>query len=136
MGTLFVYIIKSALCLTLLYLPYTLLLRKEKLHSLNRTVLLGILVVSFLLPALHGQPFGNLSFSCQAKGIQGRVLLKLIIQKDGSISDKVEVVKSPHPDLTAEAKRVVSLMPKWVPGKQNGKPVSSYFAIPMGFRLQ
>lgn len=74
--------------------------------------------------------------SCQAKGIQGRVLLKLIVRKDGSISDKVEVVKSPHPDLTAEAKRVVSLMPKWTPAKQGGKPVSMYYVIPFMFRLK
>ena len=50
MGTFLVYIIKSAFCLTLLYLPYTLLLRKEKLHRLNRMALFAILVASFLLP--------------------------------------------------------------------------------------
>ena len=49
MGTFLVYIIKSALCLTLLYLPYTLLLRKERLHRLNRMALLAILAASFLL---------------------------------------------------------------------------------------
>ena len=48
MGTFLVYIIKSALCLTLLYLPYTLLLRKERLHRLNRMALLAILAASFL----------------------------------------------------------------------------------------
>ena len=47
MGTFLVYIIKSALCLTLLYLPYTLLLRKERLHRLNRMALLAILAASF-----------------------------------------------------------------------------------------
>lgn len=50
MGTFLVYIIKSALCLTLLYLPYTLLLRKERLHRLNRMALLAILAASFLFP--------------------------------------------------------------------------------------
>lgn len=62
MGTLFVYIVKSALCLTILYLPYTLLLRRERLYRQNRALLLGILVVSFLLPAWHGNPLGSLSF--------------------------------------------------------------------------
>ena len=53
MGTFLVYIIKSAFCMVLLYLPYTLLLRKERLHRLNRLALLVILVVSFLLPAVR-----------------------------------------------------------------------------------
>ena len=74
--------------------------------------------------------------SCQAKGIQGRVRLKLIIRKDGSISDKVEVVESPHPDLTAEARRVVSLMPKWTPAKQGGRAVNLYYTLPVMFRLK
>lgn len=73
--------------------------------------------------------------SCRAKGIQGRVRLKLIIRKDGSISDKVEVVESPHPDLTAEARRVVSLMPKWTPAKQGGRAVNLYYTLPFMFRL-
>ena len=58
MGTFLVYIIKSALCLTLLYLPYTLLLRKERLHRLNRMALLAILAASFLFPPSQAEWFG------------------------------------------------------------------------------
>ena len=54
MGTFLVYIIKSALCLTLLYLPYTLLLRKERLHRLNRMALLAILAAFVPFPAFAG----------------------------------------------------------------------------------
>lgn len=73
--------------------------------------------------------------SCIAKGIQGRVILQFIIRKDGSISDKMTAIRSPHPDLTKEAKRIISLMPKWIPGKQDGKPVNTMFTIPISFRL-
>ena len=66
MGTFLVYIIKSAFCMTLLYLPYTLLLRREKLHRLNRLALLAILVVSFLLPAVREEWFGGAWMSWQS----------------------------------------------------------------------
>lgn len=59
MGTLFVYIIKSAFCLMVLYLPYTLLLRHERLHRINRVVLLSIVVFSFLLPSVREGWFGG-----------------------------------------------------------------------------
>ena len=67
MGTFLVYIIKSAFCLTLLYLPYTLLLRKEKLHRLNRMALFAILVASFLLPLAQEEWFGPRFCSVWAK---------------------------------------------------------------------
>lgn len=57
MGTFFVYAIKSAFCLALFYLPYTLLLRNEKLHNINRLVLCGILVASLLLPLVSWEWF-------------------------------------------------------------------------------
>ena len=66
MGTFLVYIIKSAFCMTLLYLPYTLLLRRERLHRLNRLALLAILVVSFLLPAVREEWFGGAWMSWQS----------------------------------------------------------------------
>lgn len=50
MGTLFIYAIKSAICLALLYLPYTLLMRKETFHSFNRKALLMVILLSLILP--------------------------------------------------------------------------------------
>ena len=67
--------------------------------------------------------------------IEGRVLTRFIINSDGSISD-VEISKSVHPLLDAEALRVVSSMPNWTPGKVNGKAVKVRFMLPITFRLQ
>lgn len=68
-------------------------------------------------------------------GIQGRVTVTLVVEKDGSITD-VQEMRSPSEDLTKEAKRVVLSMPKWKPGKQNGKPVRVKYMLPITFRLQ
>ncbi|UKK57650.1 M56 family metallopeptidase [Prevotella communis] len=70
----------------------------------------------------------------EEKGLQGRVVVRYIIEKDGSISE-VEIVKSVNEYLDAEAIRVVKAMPKWKPGKQNGEPVRVKFTIPVTFRL-
>lgn len=63
---------------------------------------------------------------------QGRVLVTFIIEKDGCVSNAV-VVKNVWPSLDAEALRVVRAMPKWTPGKQNGKVVRVKFTIPFNF---
>lgn len=66
--------------------------------------------------------------------IHGRVYVKFVVEKDGSISD-VEVVRSVHPSLDAEAVRVVKLMPKWKPAEYRGKPVRTKFTLPISFRI-
>lgn len=66
--------------------------------------------------------------------VQGRVTLSFIIEEDGTISD-IKCMRSPHDDLTKEAIRVVKLMPKWLPGKQNGKVVRVKYVLPVTFRL-
>ena len=71
----------------------------------------------------------------QEKGIQGRVVVKFIVEKDGSISN-VEVNQSVDPDLDNEAMRVVKAMPKWIPGQINGKAVKVECSHPFVFRLQ
>ena len=67
--------------------------------------------------------------------IQGRVIVSFIVEKDGSISN-VKVAKSLDPLLDKEAVRVVSGMPKWIPGRQNGVAVRVRYIIPVTFRLQ
>ena len=69
------------------------------------------------------------------KGIQGRVIANLVINKDGSISD-VEVMRSVHPLLDAEAVRVIAEMPNWKPGMQRGQAVRVRFTLPIAFRLE
>lgn len=66
--------------------------------------------------------------------IEGRVYIRFIVEKDGSISN-VEAIKSPHESLEKEAIRVVSNMPKWIPAKQRGKNVRAQFTLPINFRL-
>jgi len=68
------------------------------------------------------------------KNLEGKVVIKFIIETDGSISN-VEVVQSVAPILDEEAVRVIKLMPKWKPGKQRGKFVRVYFQIPIRFSL-
>jgi periplasmic protein TonB len=68
-------------------------------------------------------------------GIQGRVVVQFVVEKDGSVS-QVKVVRGVDPSLDKEAVRVISSMPKWIPGKQNGVSVRSRFTVPVTFRLQ
>jgi protein TonB len=72
--------------------------------------------------------------SCRENNIQGRVLVTFIVEKDGSITKPV-VVKSVNHLLDAEALRLVSAMPKWKPGRQNGQAQRVKFTIPINFRL-
>ena len=67
-------------------------------------------------------------------GIQGRVVATFVVEKDGSISN-AKVMRSIDPLLDAEALRVISSMPNWIPGKQDGKPVAVKYTIPVTFKL-
>ena len=71
----------------------------------------------------------------EENGVQGRVIVTFVVEKDGSITD-VRVVKSVDPSLDKEAQRVVKSMPKWIPGKQNGAAVRVKYTVPVTFRLQ
>jgi len=67
-------------------------------------------------------------------GIQGKVILRFVVGKDGKISD-VKVVKGIDPSCDNEAMRVVKAMQPWIPGRQNGNPVAVYFTLPVTFQL-
>ena len=71
----------------------------------------------------------------EENGIQGRVVCTFVVERDGSVTD-VRVAKSVDPSLDKEAVRVVSAMPKWIPGKQNGQSVRVKYTLPVTFRLQ
>ena len=71
----------------------------------------------------------------EENGIQGRVICTFVVERDGSITD-VRIAKSVDPSLDKEAMRVVSKMPKWIPGKQNGSAVRVKYTLPVTFRLQ
>lgn len=71
----------------------------------------------------------------QENGVQGKVIVQFVVNKDGSIVDPV-VVRSVDPYLDKEALRVISMMPKWSPCMQRGKPVRVKYTVPVTFRLQ
>ena len=79
----------------------------------------------------------NLRYPTKAReaGKQGRVIVQFVVRKDGSLSD-FKVLRPVDPWLDAEAIRVISTMPKWKPGMQDGKPVSVKFTLPVTFMLE
>lgn len=79
----------------------------------------------------------NLQYPSAASdnGIQGCVMLSFIVERDGSISH-IEITRLVDPSLAKEAMRLVKSMPKWNPGKQNGKVVRTRYNLPINFRLK
>lgn len=77
----------------------------------------------------------NIKYPAEAakNDIQGRVIVQFVIGKDGMVSDAA-VMRSVDPLLDAEALRVINAMPKWNPGKQDGKPVAVRYTLPVTFR--
>ncbi|MDR2233323.1 MAG: M56 family metallopeptidase [Tannerella sp.] len=72
----------------------------------------------------------------QEAGIQGRIPVQFIVEKDGSLSNiQISNDKKIDPELDAEAIRVISSMPKWNPGKLKGNVVRVRFTLPVNFRL-
>ena len=71
----------------------------------------------------------------QELGIQGRVMVQFVVNKDGSIVD-VKVLRSPDSSLAQEAARLVGSMPRWIPATQNGKPVRARFNLPIIFHFK
>lgn len=72
--------------------------------------------------------------SAKDKKIEGRVVLRFCINKLGGV-EQVVVLRGIDPALDAEAIRVVKSLPAWQPGKQDGKPVNTWFALPITFSL-
>lgn len=70
----------------------------------------------------------------QDNNIQGTVLVGFVIDKDGSAIEPT-IIQSVDPSLDQEALRMISVMPKWTPGYDKGKPVRVRFQIPIRFRL-
>lgn len=71
---------------------------------------------------------------CKENQIEGKVILKFIVDKSGKVID-IDVVKHADKNLEEEAIRVLSKSPKWKPAKQNGRIVSMYFYLPINFEL-
>lgn len=71
----------------------------------------------------------------QENGIQGKVYVSFVVDKDGGISD-AKIVRNVDSSLDKEALRVINSLPKWKPGKQRGKPVRVAYTVPISFVLQ
>ena len=80
---------------------------------------------------------GNIKYPTisQETGSQGKVIVQFVVDKDGTITNP-EVVRGVDPYLDKEAVRVISSMPKWKPGVQNGKKVRVKYTVPVMFRLR
>lgn len=72
--------------------------------------------------------------TAMAAGVQGRVVVEFVVEKDGSLGD-IKVLKSVSPDLDAEAVRVAETMPAWTPAQKDGQPVRCKMALPVSFKL-
>ena len=71
----------------------------------------------------------------QENGIQGKVTLTFVIERDGSLTN-IQVMQSPDRSLADEAVRVLQSSPKWTPGKQRNSPVRVRYTLPVEFRIQ
>jgi len=72
--------------------------------------------------------------SAKNNKIQGRVIIRFCVNSTGSV-DRVSVLKSVSPDIDAEAIRVISSLPAFIPGRQGGKPVPVWYMVPVNFAL-
>jgi protein TonB len=71
----------------------------------------------------------------QENGIQGKVFVNFVVDRDGSISG-AKIARGVDPSLDKEALRVIGTLPKWKPGKQRGKTVRVSYTVPISFQLQ
>jgi protein TonB len=88
------------------------------------------------MPAFYTFVQKKLKYPAQARrmGIEGKVFVEFVIEKDGSITD-VKFIKGIGAGCDEEAVRVVQSAPKWKPGKQRGKPVRQRMVLPIAFKL-
>ena len=88
------------------------------------------------MEAMYAYIVKNLKYpeAAKEKGIEGRVFVQFVIEKDGSISN-VKILRGIGGGCDEAAKEMVEKMPKWKPGKQKGKPVRFQFTLPIKFEL-
>ena len=70
----------------------------------------------------------------RSESIEGKVIVQFIVNENGSISD-ITILRGIYPSCDSEVIRVLSKMPQWKPGKQNGTAVKVYFKLPVTFKL-
>src|SRR5690606_38735369 len=76
----------------------------------------------------------NYPSKARKEGIQGRVMSRFVIKKNGSVDD-IEIVRGLSPECDEAVVQVLKSMPKWIPGKQAGQAVNTYYVLPVSFSL-
>lgn len=113
----------------------------EKLDSLNDPNLDKRIFCSEILPEFPGGKDSLFSFlakntnypkEAQENGVRGKVYVQFIVEKDGSLTD-INVIRGIGSRCDEESKRVVNLMPNWIPGKQDGELVRVKFVLPFNY---
>jgi periplasmic protein TonB len=89
----------------------------------------GEALVRFIQRALKYPPIA------QETGIEGRVFVRFVIDREGNVTD-VQLVRGVDQSIDNEALRVVRSLPRWEPGRQNGKTVKVWYTVPIVFKLQ
>ena len=77
----------------------------------------------------------NLTWPNPDADVDGKVVVQFVVEKDGTLTHKT-IVRELEPAFDKEALRIINLLPKWIPAKLNGKPVRSYYKVPITFRLE
>ena len=79
----------------------------------------------------------NIKYPADAekRKVEGKVFVTFVVDSDGKITD-VSLLKKVFPSLDAEAIRVISAMPNWIPGRQKGQAVRVKYTVPIMFRLK
>jgi protein TonB len=113
----------------------------EKKEEVKHVVENKVFDIAEQMPSFKGNVnqwlASNLTYPAVAaeNGIQGRVIVQFVVEKDGSVSN-VQVVRSVDPALDREAVNVVKRMPKWNPGMNSGQPARVKYTLPVTFKLQ
>jgi len=87
------------------------------------------------IKGIHNHILRNLTYPPNAlnRGVQGKVILRFIVEKDGRIKE-IEVIQSIDPELDSEAIRVLKKLKIWEPGYKDGKPVKVEYRFPFNFK--
>lgn len=68
-------------------------------------------------------------------GLGGKVFVRFVIETDGTLNEKIEVLRTPDKSLSDEVVRVLKRSPKWSPAMQGGQPVRVTFTMPVNFQI-
>jgi len=123
---------------TLIALTFILSAKAQQKDTTNRTFTTVEHIPEFPggMKAFYNFLSSNIHYPAlsREKGIQGRVIVTMIVEKDGTLSN-IKIARGIADDIDKEALRVIALSPNWKPGIQNGKPVRVSYAIPINFSL-